>query len=417
MSASPAGPQKAHRTPRFLGALSEDQFRRYTLGTFVWGSAHQLITLVQGYTLFKLTDSTLYLAALGGSVGAMAVIMPIAGGFLNDRLPRKRLLLTGSAAMTLAMALVTALYAAGDLQPWQVLVAGSVQGAFLGLDWTTRQALLPAVVSRPRLVSAVSVDLASFNLARIAAPLVGGAVLAKWGGPSAYGLISGLFASSVLVALSLQPAPFVARDGVRPIWGDLKEVAALLKGDQVLSVNMLFTAVNALMLGGIIYLLPAFAEREIGTGERGLSWLFTAVGLGALVASIAMSVIGAVRRAGAWLIASDLAFAALVVGFAASGSLGLALAAAAALGFFNSVHITLGAAAIQLASPEAMRGRVFGVYEVAWGLFPLGGLVLGTLASWTGLAWALVAGAALVALCSVGVWAWSPKIRGLGFRT
>lgn len=399
-----------------LGALVESEFRRYTLGTFIWGSAHQMVTLAQGYTLFKLTESTLYLAALGASAGVFQVLMPAFGGFLNDRLPRRSLLLAGSLAMAGAMASVTAVYSAGALAPWHLLLAGSAQGALLGLDWTTRQAMLPGVVSRPRLVSAVAVDLASFNLARIVAPLVGGAVLAAWGGPAAYGLIAGLFGTSMLVVLSLRPAA-ATREVQPPLWADMKEVLALLKTDQVLTANMLFTAVNALMLGGVIYLLPAFAKEEFGAGERGLSGLFTAVGAGALAAAVWLSLTSGIRRAGRWLIVSNLLFAAATAGFAYSGQLAAAALAAVALGFFNSVHITLGAAAIQIASPEAMRGRVFGAYEVAWGMFPLGGLVLGSLAAGIGLAASLAAWAGLTGAFTLAVWWRAPKIRALVFPT
>jgi predicted MFS family arabinose efflux permease len=274
--------------------------------------------------------------------------------------------------------------------------------------------MLPGVVSRPRLVGAVSVDMASFNLARIVAPLVGGAVLASWGGPAAYGLIAGLFAVSVLVVMSLRPAA-AAREVQPPLWADLKEVLALLKTDQVLTANMLFTAVNAVMLGGVIYLLPAFAAEELGAGERGLSALFTAVGAGAFAGAVWLSMSGGVRRAGAWLIVSNLLFASATAVFAYSGQMAVAVLAAVALGLFNTVHATLGVAAIQIASPEAMRGRVFGVYEVAWGVFPLGGLVLGSLAAGIGLPASLAAGAALTAAFTLAVWWRAPKVRALAF--
>ncbi len=418
-SAAPVGPEpiearQTGRAARLLGALVEPKFRRYTAGTFVWGSAHQLITLAQGYTLFKLTDSTLYLAALGASVGVMSVIMPAIGGFLNDRMPRKRLLLAGSLAMALVMAAVTAVYAYGRLQPWHLLAAGLAQGSFLGLDWTTRQTMLPAVVSRPRLVSAVSVDLAAFNLARIVAPLTGGAVLASWGGPAAYGLIAGLFAASVLIITTLRLGT-AARVTHAPIWADIKEIGRLLRADQVLAVNIMFTAVNALMLGAVIYLLPAFADEVFKTSERGLSWLFTTIGAGSFAAAVALSLGGGLKRAGTGLILSNLLFAGCVVGFAYSGQIALAAVCAAALGFFNSIHIALGAAAVQMASPEGMRGRVFGAYEVAWGMFPLGGLVYGIIANWAGLPVALAIGAGVTALFTAVVWLRAPKIRFMVF--
>ncbi len=400
---------------RLPGALSEPGFRRFILSTFVWGTAHQAVTLAQGYTLFELTGSTLYLASLGAAVGVPQLLFSGAGGFLNDRLPRKPLLLAGSVAVLAAMAVVAAAYALNVLQPWHIVAAGAVQGGFLGLDWTTRNAFLPGVVSRPKLVSAVSADLTAFNLARVVAPLAGGAVLAAWGGPPAYAIISGLLAANVLVLLTLRVGNAVVREKQPPLWTDAGEIARFVRSDSIIGVNMLFTAVNALLAGGLIYLMPAFADKVFATDERGLGWLMTAVGAGSLVAGGILAVVKRVRGAGPFLLASNVLFAGFAALFAATGALPAALTLVAAMGFFNSLHISLGAAALQVASPEDMRGRVFGVYEIAWGMFPLGGLVFGALAEWFGLQPAVAGGAACVALFTLAVWAFSPKIRSLRF--
>jgi MFS family permease len=397
---------------RFPGALSEPGFRRFALSTLVWGIAHQLVTLAQGYTVFALTDSTLYLAWLGAAVGVPQLVFSGVGGFLNDRLPRKPLLIAGSTAVCLAMAGVTVSYAVGALEPWHLLAAGAVQGGFLGLDWTTRNAMLPGVASRPRLVSAVSADLTAFNLARIVAPLAGSVVLA---GAPVYGVIAGLLAANVLLVMSLRYTDPGMRAQHPPVWADAAEVARVVRQDSIISINLAFTAINALLLGGVIYLLPAFTKDVFGAGEKGLSGLFTAAGICAFIAGGWLAMGGRLKRAGWWLLACNILFALSAALFAATGNLAIGTASAGALGFFNSIHVALGAAALQIASPEETRGRVFGAYEVAWGMFPLGGLVLGALARATGVQWAVAAGALAVLVYTVAVLAFSPRIRGLRF--
>jgi MFS family permease len=345
--------------------------------------------------------------------------MPVLGGFLNDRLPRRQLLLGGSALMLVVMCAVTAVYAFGELKPWHILLAGVFHGGLLGVDWTTRQTLLPAVVSRRRLVSAVAIDLGVFNLARIVAPLIGGMVLALWNGTAAYGLIAGLFAANTLVITALSRGASIQRGrpggGRAAIWNDSFEALRAAGSQPVIGINIAFTAVNGLLLGGIVYLMPAFAAQSIETDERGLSWLFAALGIGALAASGLLSYVGAVRRAGPWLLASNLAFAATGAAFAFSGVLWFALALAIAASFFNTIHTSIGAAALQLASTDEIRGRIFGLYEVAWGAFPLGGLVLGLIASWFGLQAAVLVGSAFTGAFTIAVLAGSPRLRSLSF--
>lgn len=409
-----AGSAKGNR-PKFPGALAESQFRRFVASTFLWGTAYQLVTLAQGYTLFQLTNSTAYLAALGAATGVPQVVTPILGGFLNDRFPRRHLLLAGSIVMLAAMGALTAIYAFGELRPWHLLAAGVVHGSLLGIDWTTRQSLFPSVVSRGRLVSGVAIDLGMFNLARVVAPLAGGVVLASLGGPSTYGLVVGLFAANLLVITSVHRIPSVRRASQAAIWGDTLEAIRASWRDPVIALNIAFTAVNGLVVGGIVYLMPAYAADVVSADERGLSWLFAALGVGAFAASTWLSAGGGIRRAGTVLIASNLVFAGACAGFAVSGTLWAALALVLVASFFNTIHISTGVAALQLASSDDLRGRVFGLYEVAWGAFPLGGLVLGALASVFDLRVAFLAGAAGVALFTVAVFLASRRIRELRF--
>jgi MFS family permease len=395
------------------GALGEAAFRRFIIGTFCWGSAHQLVTLAQGYTLFSITGSTLYIAALGAAVGVPQLIFSAAGGFMNDRLPRKPLLIAGSLTVSTAMAAIAVAHALDALQPWHILLAGAVQGAFLGFDWTTRNAMLPSVVSRPRLVSAVSADLTAFNLARTVAPLAGSSVLQAWGGPPVYAIIAGLLLGNVGLVLTLTAPPVAARAASASLSKDIRELSALVRGNGVIATNMLFTAVNALMAGGLIYLMPVFAEREFDAGGRGLGVLMTAMGAGAFIAGGVLAVRGTVGKPGPALVASNVLFAGAAAGLALSGPLWVGVLAAGAAGLFNSYHIALGAAAIQLATPEAARGRVFGLYEVAWGMFPLGGLVFGALARGAGLNVAVASGALATLAFTLFVWLLSPSVRRL----
>jgi MFS family permease len=400
---------------RFPGALVEGQFRRFVTSTLLFGMAYQLLLLAQGYTLFQFTESTAYLAALGAATGIPQVFTPLLAGHLNDRLPRKHLLLAGSTIMLAVTAAVAAVHGLGRLEPWHILVAGFFHGALLGVDWTSRQAVLPATVSRERLVSGVAIDLGVFNLARVLAPLTGGAVLAAWGGSATYGVIAALFAANVLVVAGLRMTPQVARTGRAAIVRDMREALDAASRDPVIGINLAFTAVNGILLGGIVYLMPAFAKETIATDERGLSWLFAALGVGALAASAWLSVAGVARRAGMSLLVSNLAFAAAGAAFAFAGHIWAALALAVLASLFNTVHISVGAAAIQLASNDELRGRVFGLYEVAWGAFPLGGLLLGLLASVIDLRLALATGAVGVAAFTILVLVTAERVRALRF--
>ena len=394
-------------------ALAERGLQRFVLGTASWGTAHQLSTLTQSYLVYDLTASSTYIAYLGASVGVPAVLLAGAGGMLADRVPRKLLWMAGSGIAALAMLIVTALYFADLLQPWHLLVAGIAQGTSLGLDWTARLSLLPTVVTRPAMVRAVVFDQVVFNSTRLIAPLIGGVVLATIGAGAAYVLMTGLFASTVTVVATLRPLVQERRETHPPVWAELGELASVVKQNSILGVNLLFTAVNATMLGGFVYLQPVFAADVFDVSETGLGFMVAAIGFGAVAGSTMMTLTGGVRKAGPGLVVSNLAFIAAAVAYASNTAYALALPLAFAIGLFNAVHVSLGIAAIQLNVSAEARGKMIGLYEIAWGGFSLGGLLLGAIAAAAGPGVSVIAVASATGAITLILWLFSRSLRDL----
>jgi len=372
-----------------FGTLANSQLRRFLMATTVWGTGHQLITVSQGYLLFELTDSALWLAALGAAVGVPNIIVAILGGILADRIPRKRILMIGATVAGLPMLAITILLATDSLEPWHLLMGGAAQGSALALDWIARLSLLPDVIPKKIMVRSVSIDQAAFNGARVIAPLIGGFILASSGATAAYGLVVGFFGLAIITYTTIKPHTEVSRGSHLGIVEDFKEVGRVLRSNVILRVNLMFTAVNALMLGGLIFIIPAFAKDIHGVGETGLGYLFAAVGLGAFAGAFTVFLTGGVRRSGIALLTTDVLFGALVIVWAFTTTMELALPIAFLLGYFNAVHIALGIGVIQVNVPAKVRGRVIGAYELAWAGFPLGGLVSGSLAAIYGLEYSL----------------------------
>ena len=372
-----------------FGTLANSQLRRFLMATTVWGTGHQLITVSQGYLLFELTDSALWLAALGAAVGVPNIIVAILGGILADRIPRKRILMIGATVAGLPMLAITILLATDSLEPWHLLMGGAAQGSALALDWIARLSLLPDVIPKKIMVRSVSIDQAAFNGARVIAPLIGGFILASSGATAAYGLVAGFFGLAIITYTTIKPHTEVSRGSHLGIVEDFKEVGRVLRSNVILRVNLMFTAVNALMLGGLIFIIPAFAKDIHGVGETGLGYLFAAVGLGAFAGAFTVFLTGGVRRSGIALLTTDVLFGALVIVWAFTTTMELALPIAFLLGYFNAVHIALGIGVIQVNVPAKVRGRVIGAYELAWAGFPLGGLLSGSLAAIYGLEYSL----------------------------
>jgi MFS family permease len=409
---APGDPGNSHEVG-LLAALKNSSLRRFVGATLFWGTGHQLITVSQGYLLFELTDSTLWLAALGASLGIPTVIVAVLGGMLADRVSRTRLLITGSVIAGIPMVGVSVLYMTDALEPWHLLVAGAAQGSALALDWIARLSILPDMVPKNILVRAISIDQAVFNAARVLGPLIGGFLLGSVGPAASYGLIGGLFGLAILSYTTFRPHSAIAAAAHAGVVADLKEVAGILRSNTILRMNLMFTAVNALMLGGVVFIIPAFAKDVFATNEAGLGYLFTSIGTGAVAGAMTTSWIGGIRRAGWTLLLTDIVAGVFVILWATTTQLPFALVAGFIFGYFNAIHIAVGISAIQFNVPAEVRGRVIGAYELAWSGFPLGGLVSGSLATIFGLSASLAILGGGVIVFTLVVMAVSPQFRQL----
>jgi MFS family permease len=372
-----------------LDSVRNSALQRFVAATLFWGTGHQLINVAQGYLLFELTGSTLWLAALGAAVGIPNVIVGVMAGVLADRVPRTRLLKIGAVTAGSPMLIIALLYSADLLEPWHIVVGGVFQGSGLAIDWISRLSLLPDVVPKKILVRSISLDQSVFNGARVVGPLIGGFLLGAAGPGAAYGVIAGLFGMAFLIYTTFRPVSQVVRAKSKGVIPDLVEVIKVIRERPLLRMNLMFTAVNALVLGGMVFIIPAFAKDIFEIDEKGLGVLFAGVGIGAVAGAMTMSWTGGVRRAGPALLITDLLFGIFVIFWANTSSLIVALPFAFLLGYFNSVHVALGIAVIQFNVPAEVRGRVIGAYEIAWSGFPLGGLASGSLAAIFGLRSAL----------------------------
>lgn len=409
----------AARRGRFADALRDPGLRRFSTGTLAWGMGHQMITASQGFVLLELTDDRIWLAWLSAAVGFPNLIAAVIGGVLSDRLQRRTLLMLGASIVALPMLAIAMLYATDQLEPWHILVAGSAQGVSLALDWVSRLSLLPTVVPRRIMVSALSIDQATFNASRVIGPLIAAAVLASSAGPSgSYGVIAALFGTAILVYMTFKRQPDTGNGhsekiGFGSAFRELKEAGVALRADSILSLNVLFTAVNAMMLGGFVFLIPAFVKEIFESGEFGLGLIFATTGTGAFAGALMVATRGGIEAAGRGLVVSDLLFAGSAALFALSGNTFIAAAIAFFFGLFNAYHVALGISTIQVNVPDRLRGRVTGAYEIAWASFPLGGLILVSIAEFAGLRGAIAIAGGAVATLTVAVFVLSPRMRAL----
>jgi len=272
----------------------------------------------------------------------------------------------------------------------------------LAFDGPARQALLPDLVSRENLMSAISYNSWSFNGAVLIGPAIAAGLLPVIGIAGSFYLNAVSF-GAVLAALAL----LRVKEGVLPL-GSAREnliegLRYVRKSPTILSL-ILMAAVVSLLGRSYGQLMPVFARDFLGLDASGMSIMYTAAGLGACVGALVLIVLHNPKGKSLMAVGAGLAFAVTLGAFSLSRSVGVSLVFLFLMGFLLIVFSTSVTALLQITAPQHLRGRVMSVYTLGWqGLEYVGVMAIGGLATAWSAPPAVLGAAAVVGLTVLGL--------------
>lgn len=366
--------------------------------------------------LWQVYDLTGSIAATGligaAQVVALVTLSPI-GGVLADRWDRRRLLQATQTAAMLAAFGMAAVTLTGVVAAWHVVAGTLVTTAAATFDQPCRQAIVPALVPRDVLPAAIALLNPSREVAVLVGPAVGGLLIAVDGPGLVYLLdgISYLALIGVLLVVRVPPLPRAPGEVPRSMLAEMAEGARYMRQRPLIwslcGLDLLLT-----VFGAYRVLLPALSDR-LGIGPAGYGLLSAAPSLGALLATYGIvRLVSRSRRLGRALLVSTVGYGLVAIAFAQFSVLAAVLVLALLLGVFDATATTIRHAAVQLETPDALRGRVQSLYQITSRGGPaLGDVVIGAVAGVVGPVVALTAGAAVPVLAGLALFARPNPVR------
>jgi MFS family permease len=237
-----------------------------------------------------LTSDALPVALVQTATTLPALVVGLPAGSLGDRVDRRRLVLVTQAWMFGSVMLMAALTLVGLMSPWLLLVLTFALGAGSAMNSPTWAALLPDIVSRSQVPTAISMNSAGFNIARAIGPAIGGFVVAAYGAAVSFILVGAAFLATFGFVFAWRPRLHrVEQDRPREPFA-----RAILTGLQfawhertqriVLTRSVIWMLCASVLWG----LLPLIARRELALNASGYGFLVTCVGIGAVAGSFAL---------------------------------------------------------------------------------------------------------------------------------
>jgi MFS family permease len=340
-------------------------------------------------------------------------LLAIPAGHAADRHSRKRQVIVAHALLLLASLGLTALSAfRGPV--WLTYVCLTLTGVGQAVNMPARWSILPQVVPRGLLTSAVTWNSSAWQVAAMVGPALGGAVIALSRGSTCAYLLDAL-CSAVVIALT-------ASLSLRPVVRDAEPLSfrSLLAGIRfVFRTELILATITldlfAVLLGGASALLPVYAKDILQVGPTGLGWLRAAPSIGAFSMALVLAHRPPMRRAGRSLVWAVAGFGIATIVFGVSRNPYLSFAMLAVTGALDNVSVVVRQTLVQVLTPDEMRGRVSAVNAIFIGSSnELGEFESGMAAAWFGPIAAVVGGGVgtiLVVLAIALVW---PRVMRLG---
>lgn len=389
----------------WAAAFTHRQFNLFLAARLLAALASQMQSVAIGWQVYAITGRAMDLAWVGLAQFFPALLLSLVTGHVADRVERRRILMACYAAMgglSLTLLLLSRSGGAHLAGIYAVLVGVGVARAFLG---PANQSIVPSLVPVEHFANAVTWGSFFWQAAMVVGPTLGGILYATAGGPAlVYGSAAGCSLGAFLLLGGM--APIAARSRAEP-----PTRKSLLAGVRyVWSNEIVLGAISldlfAVLLGGATALLPIYARDILHLGPWALGTLRSAPAVGAAATGIALALWPIERRAGAKMLACVAIFGAATILFGVSRSFPLSLVALALVGASDMVSVVVRSSLVQLATPDAMRGRVSAVNMVFIGASnELGEFESGLTAQWVGAVPSVVLGG-VGTLLVVALWAW-----------
>ncbi len=344
-----------------FSALKIKDIQLFIGSTGFFTLASRALAVVIGFQIYKITHNPLSLGWLGLVEAIPAISLVLFGGWVADHFNRRRILLTTRMA-SLICALTLAFLSQGQQQTNLLGLYGIIflAGIARGFADPANTAFEAQVVPKHLTVSATSWISSSWISCSVIGPALIGFVFDAKGAVGCYILIAVWFLLSWICMLLIGSKPQPVLDRKEPITKSISLGWKFVFNHQPL-IGAMALDLFAVLFGGMIALLPVFAQDILHVGASGLGFLNAAPSLGALIIMLYATRHPPIEHAGRNLFLTVTGFGVSILIFAFSTHFWLSISALFLSGVFDGVSMVIRRSMVRLLSPDEMRGRISSV--------------------------------------------------------
>lgn len=393
-------------TRHALRVLRPGPFRRYIIGSAISDTGTWMQVMAQGYVMSTLTSKALLLGMANLAAGLPMLLLTMVGGSAADRFDKRKILLTTQYVQIALAISIGFLIMSGKIQIWHILSFAAVLGISNSFEMPTLNALVPELVTRDEIQSAIAIDRAVFHGSRVVGPSLAGIFISAWGTASAFFGNAVSFIALIIALFMIPPRRRGTAEEEHKRASGIKEGFRYVAKDKPsLAMIGLIATTTVFIFPIITVMMPLYVRLVLGLGADRLGYLMGASAVGSVIGAIFLISLPREKRVPIMMVNVCVVACAIF-----SLSRAPSFYFATALLIFNSLGLAmnfgLANTIVQERAPDYLRGRVSAVFMLSFvGLMPVAGLGITGLSDLIGMRTALAIAAgcyAVIALVVLG---------------
>jgi len=362
---------------RTLELVRAGPFRRYIIGSLISDTGTWMQVMAQGWVMSALTNKAIMLGLVNLAAGLPTLALTMIGGSAADRFDKRKILIaTQIAQIAFALGLGW-LVLTGRIQIWHVIFFAALLGISIAFEMPAISALVPELVKREQIASAVALDRSVFHGSRLIGPSLAGLFVGWWGAASAFFANAFSFLALIIALISLPRRQVGTKEEEEKRRSGIMEGFRYVRSDRIiLSMIMLIALTTIFIFPTISVMLPLYVRNVLQLGPDSMGWLMATSGTGAFLGSLGLLSIAREKRL-KFMSGNVLGIAAGVFFMSRSHSFLLTACSMGVLAIALSMNFGLANTIVQEHAPAHLRGRVSAVFGLSFfGLMPIAGLIV-----------------------------------------
>ncbi|MDQ6808174.1 MAG: MFS transporter [Verrucomicrobiota bacterium] len=374
-----------------LQVLGVAPFRRYIIGSAISDTGTWMQVMAQAWVMSTLTDKALVLGLVNFAAGIPTIALTMIGGSAADRYDKRKILIATQVAQTVFALILGTLVWTGRIQIWHIILLAAGLGVSIAFEMPALSALVPELVKREQIATAVALDRSVFHGSRLVGPSVAGLLVAWYGAASAFFANAVSFFALIIALMTLPARVAGTAEEEEQRRSGFKEGLLYVRHDRtILSMIALIALTTIFVFPFLSVMLPLYVRNILKLGPDKMGMLMAISGTGSLFGSLGLLSVAREHRLRYMTCAVSVVAVAL---FSMSQARSFLLTAVAmgTLAVALSLNFGLAGTIVQERAPSPLRGRISAVFGLSFfGLMPIAGLLTTSLADLIGIPSALM---------------------------